>query len=65
MVGPTTVTCRPPETCVVRATASGRHSGTPVETRVAHEFTFRDGLIVRVKAYADRAEALTALGLEA
>lgn len=47
----------------VRATASGRHSGTPVEIRVAHEFTFREGLIVRVKAYADRADALKALGL--
>jgi ketosteroid isomerase-like protein len=45
----------------VRATAYGRHSGTPVERRVAHEFTFRDRLIVRVKAYADRAEALKAL----
>jgi len=44
-----------------RATASGRQSGTPVETKVAHEFTLRDGLIVRVRVHADQAQALEAV----
>jgi ketosteroid isomerase-like protein len=48
----------------VRGTASGRQSGVPVETKIAHEITLRRGLIVRVKAYPDRAEALRAVGLE-
>ncbi len=49
----------------VRATASGRRSGTPVQTLVAHEFTLRDGLIVRVKVHPDRADALKALRVSA
>ena len=48
----------------VRATASGQQSGTPVTSLVAHEFTLRDGMIVRVKVYSDRDAALKALGLE-
>ena len=48
----------------VRATASGQLSGTPVETAIAHEFTLRDGLIVRVKVHRNRDEALKAVGLE-
>jgi ketosteroid isomerase-like protein len=47
----------------VRATATGATSGASVEARPAHEFTIRDGLIVRFKVYLDRAEALAALGL--
>jgi ketosteroid isomerase-like protein len=47
----------------VRATASGQQSGTPVDTRIAHEITLRRGLIVRVKVYPDRTEALHAVGL--
>jgi len=47
----------------VRATASGQRSGIPVQTLVAHEFTLRDGLIVRVKVHPNRAEALRALGV--
>ena len=47
----------------VRATASGQLSGTPVETAIAHEFTLRDGLIVRVKVHRNRDEALKAVGL--
>jgi hypothetical protein len=35
-----------------------------VETAIAHEFTLRDGLIVRVKVHRNRDEALKALGLE-
>jgi uncharacterized protein len=47
----------------VRATATGAGSGVPVEMRDAHEFTIRDGVFVRWKLYADRAEALEAAGL--
>jgi hypothetical protein len=49
----------------VRATASGQQSGTPVEAAVAHEFTLREGLIVRVKIHPSRIEALEDVGLEA
>lgn len=47
----------------VRATASGQLSGTPVETKLAQEFTFRAGSIVRVKIHPDREQALKATGL--
>lgn len=47
----------------VRVSAAGERSGTPVETLIAHEFTLREGVIVRLKAYADRAQALSAVGL--
>jgi uncharacterized protein len=47
----------------VRVTAEGQGSGVPVEVRNAHEFTIRDGMIVRLKVYADRAAALEAAGL--
>jgi ketosteroid isomerase-like protein len=45
------------------ASAEGEGSGAPVEMRDAHELTIRDGLIVRFKVYANRAEALEAAGL--
>ena len=48
----------------VRATSTERASGTPIETRIAHEFTIRNRLIVRVKVHRDRSEALKAVGLE-
>ena len=48
----------------VRATAAGQQSGAPVGTAFAHEFTLRNGLIVRVKVHRDESEALKALGLE-
>jgi ketosteroid isomerase-like protein len=47
----------------MRVTAKGEGSGVPVEMRNAHEFTFRDGVCVRWKMYADRTEALEAAGL--
>ena len=47
----------------VRATATGEGSGAPVEVRMAQEFTVRAGLVVRIKVYPDRAEALKAVGL--
>ena len=48
----------------VRVRATGRGSGVEVDISPAHEFTIRDGLIVRFKAYGDRAEALEAAGLQ-
>jgi ketosteroid isomerase-like protein len=48
----------------VRASSKGQTSRAAVETRIAQVFTIHDGLIVRVKVYRDRAEALKAVGLE-
>jgi ketosteroid isomerase-like protein len=47
----------------VRVSSRGQASGAAVESRVAQEFTIRDGLIVRVKVHRDRREALEAVGL--
>jgi ketosteroid isomerase-like protein len=47
----------------VRVSARGHESGAPVELPVAHEFTIRDGLVVRFKVYGNRDEALEAAGL--
>ena len=47
----------------VRVSAIGQESGAAAEARAAHEFTIRDGLLVRFKAYRDRAEALEAVWL--
>jgi ketosteroid isomerase-like protein len=47
----------------MRVTARGEGSGVPVENRVAHEYTIRDGVLARWKGYADRSEALEAAGL--
>ena len=47
----------------VRVSATGRDSGVAVEVKPAHEFTIRDGLIVRFKAYRDRTQALEVAGL--
>jgi ketosteroid isomerase-like protein len=49
----------------VRATATGKGSGVPVERRTAHECTFRDGSLVHFKVYSDRGVALKAAGLSA
>lgn len=48
---------------LVTVNATGTGSGIPVELRNAHEFTIRDGLLVRFKVYGDRNEALAAAGL--
>jgi ketosteroid isomerase-like protein len=48
----------------VQVTATGQTSGASVEVRNAHEFTIRDGLIVRFKVHHDRSEALEAVGLD-
>jgi ketosteroid isomerase-like protein len=49
---------------LVHATMVGQQSGTPVHNEGAQEFTLREGSIVRMKVYADRSEALKAVGLE-
>ncbi|HEY1273964.1 MAG TPA: nuclear transport factor 2 family protein [Thermoleophilaceae bacterium] len=47
----------------VRVAATGRGSGAPVEMPVAHEFTIRNGLVVRFKVHGSRDQALEAVGL--
>ena len=41
----------------------GKHSGVEVAMPVATVFTWRDGLIVYFKGYADREDALSELGV--
>jgi uncharacterized protein len=55
----------PPDRVVsfVRICGTGKESGIPVEARIAHLFTFRDGRAVSVISYQDRDEALRAAGL--
>jgi ketosteroid isomerase-like protein len=47
----------------VRVQGTGRQSGVQAQARAAHEFTIRDGRLVRFKAYIDRDAALEAAGL--
>jgi hypothetical protein len=47
----------------VHSSAEGEGSGVTVEGRTATEFTIREGVIVRIKLYKDRTEALEAAGL--
>ena len=47
--------------CVYRG--RGRGSGAAVDTKGAHVWTMRDGKCVRLVIYADRANALAAVGL--
>jgi ketosteroid isomerase-like protein len=48
---------------VLYVTARARLSGIATELRYAVVYTLRDGIIVRGREYADRAEALQAVGL--
>jgi uncharacterized protein len=48
---------------VVDMRGRGRASGVPVEERIAHLWTFRDGLAVELRAFTDPADALEAAGL--
>ena len=43
--------------------AWGRQSGVPVEERVWHVWTLRDGRLWRLRIFATKAEALEAVGL--
>jgi ketosteroid isomerase-like protein len=47
----------------IRFSGKGVTSGAPVEMEQAQVWTFRDGKVVRVEEYFDRAEALEAAGL--
>jgi ketosteroid isomerase-like protein len=47
----------------VRLRGRGRESGAAVDTPYAHVFKLRDGKVVLIHAYSDRAEALEAVGL--
>lgn len=55
----------PPDRVVafVRICGTGKESGIPVEARIAHLFTLRDGKALRVRSYEDRDEALRAAGM--
>jgi hypothetical protein len=44
----------------VKATATGAGSGVPVERRTAHEYTFENDALVRLKIHPDRDAALRA-----
>jgi ketosteroid isomerase-like protein len=46
-----------------RWTGRGRASGVDADWHVAHIYTIRDGQIVRVEEYYDKAEALEVVGL--
>jgi ketosteroid isomerase-like protein len=41
----------------------GKHSGAPVEERIAHLFTIRDGVATSLQVYSDPNEALAAAGI--
>jgi ketosteroid isomerase-like protein len=49
--------------CFVRLVAKGRHSGIETEMRIADLFTLRDAKVTRHRLYANRDEALKAVGL--
>jgi ketosteroid isomerase-like protein len=48
---------------ILSMTGRGRTSGVPVEERIAHLWTLRDGLAVELRAFTDPADALEAAGL--
>ena len=47
----------------IRVSGQGAASGAGFEIRIAHLWTFRNGLIVRGQGYGDREQALEAAGL--
>ena len=47
----------------VHTRSRGRASGAEVATRIAHEFTLHEEMIVRVKVYRDRDDAARAAGI--
>jgi ketosteroid isomerase-like protein len=48
----------------VHQTGTGRGSGAPMEMEYGQVFTVRDGAVVRMRTYLDRAEAARAAGLD-
>jgi ketosteroid isomerase-like protein len=49
---------------VGRIRGQGRDSGAAIESRAGWVAHFRDGLIAKFQTYADRAEALKAIGVQ-
>jgi ketosteroid isomerase-like protein len=49
---------------LVRQSGIGKGSGAPMEMRYGQVFTLRDGEIVAMKTYLDRARAAEAAGIE-
>lgn len=47
----------------VRVEGVGKESGAPVEARIAHLYSFRDGKVSCVESFGDREEALRAAGI--
>jgi len=48
---------------ILKMTGTGRASGVPVEERIAHLWTVKDGLGVKLQAFTDPGDALEAAGL--
>jgi len=48
----------------VRVEGVGRESGAPVEARIAHLYSFRDGKVSCVESFEDRDEALRRAGID-
>ena len=48
---------------ILRFTGRGKVSGVPVEDRIAHHWSLRDGKAVRLQVFSDPAEARQAAGL--
>ena len=48
---------------VVRATGRGRGTGIPVDTRIVHVWTLRDGLIARLEWFLDADEGYAVAGI--
>jgi ketosteroid isomerase-like protein len=48
---------------ILSMTGRGRTSGVPVEERIAHLWTLRDGLAIELRAFTDPADALEVAGL--
>ena len=48
----------------VRVEGVGRESGVAVTARIAHVYSFRDGMIWCVESFEDRDEALRVAGIE-
>ena len=47
----------------VRVEGVGKESGAPVQARIAHLYSFRDGKVSCVESFGDREEALRAAGI--
>jgi uncharacterized protein len=48
---------------ILRLSGRGKTSGIPVEDRIAHHWSIRDGKAVRLQVFSDPSEALRAAGL--